>query len=67
MRPSARLALAAAFMLGTGGVAQAATVRAVEIRGLDAVMTSNVRVSLSLVDANGSSASRVSASASRTR
>ncbi|MFD0739613.1 autotransporter assembly complex family protein [Lysobacter koreensis] len=41
----------AALLLSTAGAAHAATVRAVEIRGLDEVMSQNVRVSLSLVDA----------------
>jgi translocation and assembly module TamA len=38
------------FLLFTCGAVDAATVRKVEIRGLDEVMTQNVRVSLSLVD-----------------
>lgn len=47
------LLLAAALTLGTAGVAQAAQVTAVDIKGLDDAMTHNVRVSLSLVDAIG--------------
>ncbi|MEJ2829893.1 MULTISPECIES: POTRA domain-containing protein, partial [unclassified Lysobacter] len=53
MPPFPRLALAAALTLGAAGVAQAATVTSVEIRGLDEPMTINVRTSLSLVDAIG--------------
>ena len=47
-----RIAAAAVFLFACG-VADAATVRSVEIHGLDEVMTENVRVSLSLVDAVG--------------
>ncbi len=39
--------------MSTCGAVDAATVRTVEIRGLDELMTQNVRVSLSLVDAIG--------------
>ena len=46
------LAAGALCLLAAGGV-QAATVTGVEIRGLDELMTQNVRVSLSLVDAIG--------------
>lgn len=45
-----RIAIAAVVCLASG-MAQAAKVTAVEIRGLDEAMTENVRVSLSLVDA----------------
>ena len=44
---------AAALLLFACGAADAATVRSVEIHGLDDAMTENVRVSLSLVDAIG--------------
>jgi len=44
---------AAALFLFACGAAGAATVRSVEIHGLDEPMTENVRVSLSLVDAIG--------------
>jgi translocation and assembly module TamA len=44
---------AAALLLFACGAAGAATVRSVEILGLDEAMTENVRVSLSLVDAIG--------------
>ena len=47
-----RIAAAAMFMFACGAV-DAATVRSVEIRGLDEAMTENVRTSLSLVDAIG--------------
>src|SRR3546814_18559559 len=47
-----RIAAAAMFLLACGAV-DAATVRSVEILGLDEAMTENVRVSLSLVDAIG--------------
>jgi translocation and assembly module TamA len=49
------LAAGALFVLATG--AQAATVTKVEIRGLNELMTQNVRVSLSLVDAIGKNVS----------
>jgi translocation and assembly module TamA len=42
-----------ALLLCAPGIARAATVAAVEIRGLDEMMEQNVRVSLSLVDAMG--------------
>jgi translocation and assembly module TamA len=42
-----------ALLLFAAGAANAAQVTAVDIRGLDEVMTNNVRVSLSLVDAIG--------------
>ena len=45
-------AIACALLLAAGG-ARAATVARVDIRGLDAPMTQNVRTSLSLVDAIG--------------
>ncbi|MHB8911562.1 MAG: POTRA domain-containing protein, partial [Lysobacter sp.] len=45
--------LAAALILFAAGAAHAAKVSAVEIRGLDEPMTTNVRVALSLVDAIG--------------
>jgi translocation and assembly module TamA len=51
-----RIAAAAPFLfvlLFACGAADAATVRSVEIHGLDEPMTENVRVSLSLVDAIG--------------
>ena len=44
---------AAVLLLSTCGAVDAATVRKVEIHGLDEPMTENVRVSLSLVDAIG--------------
>src|SRR3546814_19263613 len=47
-----RIAAAAMFLLACGAV-DAATVRSVEIIGLDEAMTENVRGSLSLVDAIG--------------
>ncbi|HVR82189.1 MAG TPA: autotransporter assembly complex family protein [Luteimonas sp.] len=49
MRPAS----AAILCLAVAVPAQAATVTRVDIRGLDEVMTTNVRVSLSLVDAIG--------------
>lgn len=48
--PSLSRTLAAAALLFTADAAHAAKVRAVEIRGLNEVMTHNVHVSLSLVD-----------------
>jgi len=45
--------LAATLLLFAAGAAHAAKVSTVDIRGLDEVMTNNVRVSLSLVDAIG--------------
>lgn len=45
--------LAAALLLFAAGAAHAAKVSTVDIRGLDEVMTNNVRISLSLVDAIG--------------
>ena len=45
--------LFAAFLLMTASMAKAATIERVDIRGLDAAMTTNVRVSLSLTDAIG--------------
>ena len=52
MHLSARLLIAAMLSM-TAAIAQAATLERVEIRGLDAAMTTNVRVSLSLTDAVG--------------
>lgn len=51
--PFSHRTLAAALLLFAAGVAHAANVGTVDIRGLDEVMTNNVRVSLSLVDAIG--------------
>ena len=51
MRFSHRTLTVAALFLFAAGVAHAAKVSAVDIRGLDEVMTNNVRVSLSLVEA----------------
>ena len=45
--------VAAALLLFAAGAAHAAKVSTVDIRGLDEVMTNNVRISLSLVDAIG--------------
>jgi translocation and assembly module TamA len=53
MPPALPRIAAAALLLFACGAADAATVRAVEIHGLDEAMTENVRVSLSLVDAIG--------------
>ncbi|WP_344758116.1 autotransporter assembly complex family protein [Luteimonas lutimaris] len=53
MPPAFPRTAAAALLLIACGVADAATVRSVEIHGLDDPMTENVRVSLSLVDAIG--------------
>ncbi|HZW18894.1 MAG TPA: autotransporter assembly complex family protein [Luteimonas sp.] len=53
MLPAFPRTAAAALLLIACGVADAATVRSVEIHGLDDPMTENVRVSLSLVDAIG--------------
>ncbi|HEY0661909.1 MAG TPA: autotransporter assembly complex family protein, partial [Lysobacter sp.] len=53
MHSRTRLPNILALWLLAAGAAQAATVTGVEIRGLDPVMTQNVRVSLSLVDAIG--------------
>src|SRR5690606_7134790 len=53
MPPALPRTAAAALLLFACGVADAATVRSVEILGLDEAMTENVRVSLSLVDAIG--------------
>ena len=51
MRPLARLLTCALASLCLTGTAQAAKVTRVDIRGLDEAMTTNVRASLSLVDA----------------
>ena len=51
--PFSHRTLAAALLLFAAGAAHAANVGTVDIRGLDEVMTNNVRVSLSLVDAIG--------------
>ena len=51
MRPLARLLACALASLCLTGTAQAAKVTRVDIRGLDEAMTTNVRASLSLVDA----------------
>ena len=48
-----RTLAAALLLLSMAGVAKAARVDTVEIRGLDEAMTTNVRVALSLVDAIG--------------
>ncbi len=53
MRFSHRFLTAAALCLSTAGAAHAAQVGRVDVRGLDEVMTENVRLSLSLVDAIG--------------
>src|SRR5690606_12324245 len=53
MPPAFPRTAAAALLLFACGAAGAATVRSVEIHGLDDAMTENVRVSLSLVDAIG--------------
>ncbi len=53
MPPAFPRIAAAVLLLSACGAVDAATVRAVEIRGLDDLMTENVRVSLSLVDAIG--------------
>ena len=53
MPPAFPRIAAAVLLLSACGAVDAATVRAVEIRGLDELMTENVRVSLSLVDAIG--------------
>ena len=53
MRFSHRTLTVAALFLLAAGAAHAAKVGAVDIRGLDEVMASNVRVSLWLVDAIG--------------
>src|SRR3546814_10485818 len=53
MPPALPRIAAAAMLLFACGTAGAATVRSVEILGLDEAMTENVRVSLSLVDAIG--------------
>ncbi len=53
MPPARRLLAAACLSLAAAGAAHAATITAVEIDGLDEAMTTNVRVSLSLVDAIG--------------
>lgn len=53
MPPPSRLQAAAALLLVTAGVAQAATVKSVDIRGLDEAQTNNVRSALSLVDSIG--------------
>lgn len=53
MRPPSRLQAAAALLLATVGIAQAATVKSVDIRGLDETQTNNVRGALSLVDVIG--------------
>ena len=53
MRPVPRLLAVAALCLPAAFPLQAATVTQVDIRGLDPAMTTNVRVSLSLVDAIG--------------
>src|SRR5690606_22352616 len=53
MPPVLRRTAAAALFLFACGAAGAATVRSVEIHGLDEPMTENVRSSLSLVDAIG--------------
>ncbi|HEY0505676.1 MAG TPA: autotransporter assembly complex family protein [Lysobacter sp.] len=53
MRPSSRLQAAAALLLATAGAAQAATVKTVEIHGLDDPKTANVRGALSVVDVIG--------------
>ena len=52
-RPSATIAIALAFALAAGAT-HAAVVQRVEIVGLDEAMTQNVRLSLSLVEAIGS-------------
>lgn len=51
MRPLYRLLATAALTLAVAGTAQAATVRGVEIHGLNEVQTLNVRGALSLVQA----------------
>src|SRR5690606_33684890 len=53
MPPALPRFAAAAMLLFACGAVDAATVRSVEILGLDDAMTENVRVSLSLVDAIG--------------
>ncbi|MFC3716113.1 autotransporter assembly complex family protein [Luteimonas soli] len=53
MPPALPRTAAAALLLFACGAADAATVRSVEILGLDEAMTENVRTSLSLVDAIG--------------
>src|SRR3546814_4111706 len=53
MPPALPRIAAAAMFLFACGAAGAATVRSVEILGLDEAMTENVRASLSLVDAIG--------------
>src|SRR3546814_5370099 len=53
MPPALPRIAAAAMFLFACGAAGAATVRSVEILGLDEAMTENVSASLSLVDANG--------------
>ncbi|WP_036135008.1 autotransporter assembly complex protein TamA [Luteimonas mephitis] len=53
MPPALPRIAAAALLLFACGAVDAATVRSVEIHGLDEAMTENVRTSLSLVDAIG--------------
>ncbi len=53
MRLSPRLTLAAALLLATAGAAHAATVKSVDIHGLDEAKTLNVRGALSVVDVIG--------------
>lgn len=57
MRPVPRLLAATLVLLAAASTVHAATVSHVDIRGLDAAMTENVRTSLSLVDAIGKSVS----------
>ncbi len=53
MPPFPRLLLVAVLSLAATGTAHAAKIVKVDVRGLDEQMTSNVRISLSLVDAMG--------------